>query len=186
MRAISSMLLAAGVSLLAVQAQAQTVPTKPGLWAQAHQTLLNGQKLPGRLDVKGAMPPAQRQAIERAMQTLGLPAGWSPAMHCQAGSQLDIASSLKDAKAQGCDVKLTDQSGDRVRFAMSCRTPDGNTAKGEGEYTGVGSAEVRGRYTMTSQYQGQPLKMDSQSVSKWLGSDCSKPPAGIDPSWLSQ
>ena len=59
---------------------------------------------------------------------------------------------------------------------MSCRTPDGKTAQGEGEYTGVGSAEVRGRYTMTSQYQGQPLKMDSQSVSKWLGSDCSKPP----------
>ena len=161
------------------------------MWATANQTLINGKKVPGLLDIKGGgIDPQQRQAMVQAMQQLGLPAGWSPNLSCETATQVSVQEQLRKAKMEGCQVDVTEQRLDSLKFKLACTPKAGanelgaGALQGTGEVTGIGSSEVKMGYRAQTTVQGKPWRFDSESVSKWVGADCKRPPAGVDPAWV--
>lgn len=179
-----TLILAALASQLPMLAAAQTIEARPGLWAEAHVSTLNGKRMPSILDIQGALKPQERAAIVNAMNQLGLPAGWAPALSCASTSSYDVQALAKSAGDGACTVSIIEQRRDGARFAVSC-TGQLN-GKGQGEVKVLNQVQAESRYSMDGTYQGQPVKFEQKSQSKWIGADCSHPPQGIDPSWLKQ
>ncbi|WP_343635985.1 hypothetical protein [Roseateles sp.] len=55
------------------------------------------------------------------------------------------------------------------------------TGNGSYQVTDKSSATVKVSFKGTTA-QGMPITYESTSVHKWIGSDCSAPPPGVDPS----
>jgi len=169
-------------ALGAATASAQTLEIRPGLWADAHLTTINGKKTPSILDIKGALKPADRAAIESAMQKIGLPAGWSPAMSCAANGTYDPATIARGASTGACTVTVTEQRRDGARFTVACTGE--LTGRGQGHVSITDKAQAETAFSMDATYKGQPIKFEQKGLSKWIGADCEHPPAGIDASWM--
>jgi hypothetical protein len=171
-------------SLISSVAHAQTVPTKPGLWATASEVVINGRKMPTLFDIKG-VPQAQKDAMAGAMSQLGLPAGWSPSLNCQTASAVNIQEVMAKAQAQGCTATLTETAGDHVKYKMACKSNAG-AASGDGTVTGIGSNQVKYVMNLTGTTMGKPMTYRAISINKYVGPSCANPPAGIDPSWIGR
>ncbi|ANH69769.1 DUF3617 family protein [Mitsuaria sp. 7] len=176
---LSVIALSLGLLAVAVPVQAQSISVKPGLWASASVNTLNGRKMPTIFDIKGALTAQQKSSLSAAMAKLGLPAGGSPHLDCQQSAEFALP---KPESVEQCTTQLKPADASSGTFTMSCKS---EMVTG----TGVGTYEVKDKSTATvkvsfkgSTVQGQPLSYDSSSVHQWVGSDCSSPPAGLDPS----
>ncbi|ESQ83768.1 DUF3617 family protein [Asticcacaulis benevestitus] len=168
----------------ALPAQAQTVPAKPGLWAQASEAVLNGKKLPTLFDIKG-VPEAKKNQLRQSMAAAGLPAGWNPSLSCEKATQVDLQEVLANMKAQGCAASITSQTADHISANLQCKSETG-IATGTANVSGINSSSVTYVMNLTGTMYGQPMTYKATSINKFLGSDCSALPAGVDASMLSR
>ncbi|MCR5867380.1 MAG: DUF3617 domain-containing protein [Aquincola tertiaricarbonis] len=169
--------LVALISWLAVGgAQAQTLSVKPGLWASASTTRLNGSNMPTLFDVNGAMTPEQRSSLTAAMSRLGLPAGSNLALHCQRSDSYRLPA---PQALEGCQVKVSPTNATSGTIALSCSGK--LQGSGRGSYEVTGRTAARQQLSMEATSRGLPLKLEQSTVFKWLGDDCERLPAGIDP-----
>lgn len=176
--AASALAVVLAVSSLAgpMPARAQSVSVKPGLWASASTTRLNGSDMPTLMDVKGAMTPQQRSGLTAAMERLGLPTGSNLALHCQRTDTYRLPS---PEAMEGCQMKVTPTDARSGTIALSCSgTLNGS---GRGSYEVTGKTAARQQLSMDATSRGLPLKLEQSTVFKWLGDDCTRLPAGIDP-----
>ena len=171
-------------ALLPAMATAQTVSTKPGLWASASTVVLNGKTLPTIFDIHG-IPETKKTQLRSAMAQAGLPAGWNPSLDCQTATEVDLQQILARMQADGCTPRITSNSGGRITGTMDCAA-DGAQTKGTVEVTGVGSAAVTYLLNMTGTMNGAPMTYKATTVSKLIAADCSHLPPGVDPSMLSR
>jgi hypothetical protein len=178
-------LLLAAACLAAAAAHAEPTQVKPGLWAQAVSTTVNGKPL--KMPNMGDGPAAQEwKRIQQAMKQFGLPEGWQPGLSCQRESSVDARDLIaKDKMASGCKFDVLEQRRDGGRFSMRCQLPEG-VSQGSGEVTVTNGTEARFDSRSRMETGGQAVSLETKVVSKWVGPDCAHPPAGIDPSWVQQ
>ncbi len=169
--------------LLPAAANAQTVPTKAGLWASASQVVLNGKAMPTIFDIRG-VPDAKKTQLRQAMAQAGLPAGWNPSLDCQTETQVDLQAMMAKMQADGCTPKITSNTGNRITGTMDC-TADGTKGHGTVEVTGIGSTSVTYLMTMTGTINGAPMTYKATTVSRYIGADCSQLPPGVDADMLN-
>ena len=174
---LSALALTLGVS--AVPAQAQSISVKPGLWASASVNTLNGRKMPTIFDINGALTPQQKSSLAAAMAKVGLPTGGSPHLDCQQSPEFALP---KPQSVDDCTTQVKPGDTTSGTFTMSCKSATAS-GMGNGSYqvTDKSSATVKVTFKGTTA-QGMPITYESTSVHKWIGSDCSAPPPGIDPS----
>jgi hypothetical protein len=178
-------LSAAALSLLIVSAvAAQSVPTKPGLWASASEVMINGTKAPTLFDIKG-VPEAQKAAMAAAMAQMGLPAGWNPSLSCQTQSTINIQTVIANVKDQGCTATVTETAADHVKYRLACKGNMG-VAAGEGSVTGIGTSKATYTMALNGTANGRPMAYRTTSISKFVGPSCANPPAGINPDWIGR
>ena len=170
-------------SLLPAVADAQTVPTKSGLWASASSVVLNGKPMPTIFDIKG-IPEAKKTQLRQAMAQAGLPAGWNPSLDCQTETEVDLQAMMAKMQADGCTPKITSNTGSRITGTMDCAA-DGTKGHGTVEVTGIGSTAVTYLMTMTGTINGAPMTYKATTISKFIGADCAHLPPGIDAGTLS-
>jgi hypothetical protein len=176
-------LLAAALLAAASVSQAEPVQVKPGVWAFAVTTTINGRPLP--MPALGDGPAAQEwRRMQQLVKQFGLPEGGHPGLACQRESAIDVRQLIaKDELASKCKIDLLEQRRDGGRFSLNCQSADG-VAQGKGEATVINGTEARVSATSHAVMHGQALDMETRTVSKWVGPDCQHPPAGIDPSWI--
>ena len=96
--------------LCAQGAFAQSLPSRPGLWAEATEVKINGNAMPSGLD---DLDESMRSSIAQAMRKLGLPAGWSPRMSCRTPADLNLQNWLAKA-AKDCGNLSSKLSGNKL------------------------------------------------------------------------
>jgi hypothetical protein len=177
-------LASAGLGFLSIgiAAYAQTVPSKPGLWASASEVVLNGKKMPTIFEING-VPEAKKQQLRQSMAAAGLPAGWNPSLTCETASEVDIQQVLASMKADGCVGTITSRTPTHITADLQCKSPQGNSI-GKADVSGVSTSTVTYVINMTGMLYGKPMTYKASTTSKFLGSDCSNLPAGIDPSMV--
>ncbi len=163
------------------EVQAEPLAFRPGLWAGASNTTLNGQRLPTVLDIQGAMQPAERQAIVDAMAQAGLPAGWAPRLECAPTGSLNLAA-IKGA--EGCSANVTSQNASGASFDVVCRGR--MNGKGHGTVKVIDDRNATGHWTMDGVAMGLPVRMEQSIQAKWIGDSCTDMPPGIDRAWLNR
>ncbi|TXD70502.1 DUF3617 family protein [Mitsuaria sp. TWR114] len=177
--AASALALSLGLLTLSAPAQAQSISVKPGLWASASVNTLNGRKMPTIFEINGALTPQQKSSLAAAMAKVGLPTGASPHLDCQQSPEFALP---KPQSVDDCTTQVKPGDATSGTFTMSCKSATAS-GMGNGSYqvTDKSSATVKVTFKGTTA-QGMPITYESTSVHKWIGSDCSAPPPGIDPS----
>lgn len=179
--AASALALATGLLTLSASVQAQSISVKPGLWASASVNTLNGRKMPTIFDINGALTPQQKTSLAAAMAKAGLPTGGNPHLDCQQSSEFALP---KPQSVDDCTTQVKPGDATSGSFTMSCKSATASgTGAGTYQVTDKSSATIKVAFKGTTA-QGMPLTYESTSVHKWIGSDCSAPPPGIDPSLM--
>ena len=160
---------------------AQTLPSRPGLWAEATEVKINGNAMPSGLDDLDA---SMRSSIAQAMRKLGLPAGWSPRMSCRTPADLNLQNWLAKA-AKDCGNLSSKLSGNKLSVSGTC-SQGGSVAQLKGSAQFNGDKEMVYQARVETTFRGKQVVSETHSISKWVGADCSNPPPGIDPAWLDE
>lgn len=174
-QALRTFALLAVSSSLPLAAAAQELSVKPGLWASATTATINGNRTPTLLDVPGAITPAQKQAATAALARLGLPAGSNVSLYCQRTAVYRLPA---PDGAEGCSTQVTPTNATSGTVTMSCKGRF--TGTGRGSYEVVDRSSATQKFSVDATAQGMPVKLESTTVFKWLGSDCSKQPNGLE------
>lgn len=186
-RMVKPTALAACAIAICTAAPAQTLEARTGLWASAHQTLVNGNRMPNIFDLKKGLSQQEKDDIAGAMKRLGLPAGWSPALDCGTSKTYDVPAIVQKANADGqCKVDGLTPTASGASFKLNCGSTDAGTVSGTGDVKVTGGTESQIKVVMNGTVNGMPMKFEQTTVSKWVGPDCSNPPAGIDPKWMQR
>lgn len=164
-----------------ISSLAQTVNTKAGLWIVANKSVVNGKQLPGILDIKG-INESEKQRIRNALKSMGMPTDWNPSFYCQKSDTIDINDILRKVQAE-CPNPIIKVNGSKVTYSGQCHTEQGN-ANISGNITMISNTQTKGEMDASIAVQGQQITMHQQDLSKWIGSNCNVPPAGIDPMWI--
>lgn len=165
---------AGAAALVATPAAAQKL--KPGLWENSvSMKSAGGQAEAGMARMQEQMarlPPEQRAQVEAMMarQGLGMAAGKPNTVRSCISPEMARRDEFNPGDSR-CKVLNHARSGNVVRFKVSCQM-DGATSDGDGEFTLVSDAETRGKMTMNVVRQGQAMRMEMDSTSRWLGADC--------------
>ncbi|TAK77009.1 MAG: DUF3617 family protein [Aquabacterium sp.] len=162
---------------------AQSLDARPGLWAEASSSIINGKAMPTIFDVKGGLPAGEKARIKQVMAKLGLPPNWNPKLQCLTKASFDSAEVIRKAAAS-CPSPSVKARGNEISYSARCQE-QGTEAQVTGNVRAVSDTEIRSNSRVEAQVQGQKVVSEHQTVSKWLGADCTQPPAGIDPQWLA-
>ncbi len=194
MRKSIRLFTALSVSLAALQAMAQPLDLKPGLWVSASRNLINGEDPGGARLFMSSLDSATAAKVRAAMKRFGLPEGWTPSLSCMTMANFDPQAVAARAAEQGCSPQVKARA-DKVEFAGRCTRdlpqplPGTGTRRVNttvsGEVVRVSAGETTSRTRAVSDIGGRQTVMESRDISKWVGADCEHPPTGIDPSWLS-
>ena len=157
-------------------AQAQAQKIRPGLWENS-VTMKSGG---GEMDAAMArmqqelarMPPEQRAQMEAMMaqRGMGMAAGKPNTVRTCITPEMANRDELHPGDGR-CKSTGHSRSGNMVRFKFACEHERGN-AEGEGEFTLVSATETKGKMFVNTTRQGQAMRMDMESSSRWLGADC--------------
>jgi len=120
------------------------------------------------------MPPEQRAQVEAMManQGIGMAAGKPNTVRSCISPEM-AARDQFDTGDGRCKSTGHTRSGNVVRFKFVCQADQGGGAgEGEGEFTLVSDTENRGKMRINATRQGQTLRMEMDTASRWLGADC--------------
>jgi hypothetical protein len=167
-------LLAAACACAVLPATAQTM--KPGLWELSSKiSSPDGQMQDLMAEMQkrlAAMPPDQRQQIQKMMEKNGVQ------LQASAGGALTtrmcmtremIARREFPVQKGDCKQKVTPVSGNKMKVVFSCSKPALN---GEGEMTVDSETSYRATmHTVTTNVDMQQA-LDVNAVGTWVGADC--------------
>jgi hypothetical protein len=171
-------LLALVVLVLAGAPEAQAQKIRPGLW----ENTVSMKSSDGRMEAAMAqmqeqlarMPPEQRAQVEAMMarQGVGLGAGKPNTVRSCISPEM-AARDQFDTGDGRCKSTGHTRSGNVVRFKFVCQADQqGASGDGEGEFTLVSETENRGKMRINATRQGQTMRMEMDTTSRWLGADC--------------
>lgn len=174
-------------------ASAQLISLKPGLWVQASQVTIDGQSM-GDLFF-GSMDDKAASTIKTSMKHLGLPAGWMPEVQCQTAETLGLQALVQRSVTPECPNPTVAVKGNVISFKAPCagqmppETAGGAalaiTGSMDGELLLVSASETRSTQKAVMTWPGGKTQVSElQTVGKWIGANCKKPPAHIKPEWL--
>lgn len=183
---VAPQLLALVVLVLAGAPEAQAQKIRPGLW----ENTVSMKSSDGRMEAAMAqmqeqlarMPPEQRAQVEAMMarQGVGLGAGKPNTVRSCITPEM-AARDQFDTGDGRCRSTGHTRSGNVVRFKFMCQADQqGASGDGEGEFTLVSETENRGKMRINATRQGQTMRMEMDTTSRWLGADCGalKPAGG--------
>ena len=168
---------AAGIAVFAAgSAHAQKI--RPGLWENTVSMKSGGGQMDAAMarmrDELARMPPEQRAQVEAMMarQGLGMAAGQPNTLRSCVSPEM-AARDMMDTGDGRCKSTGHSRTGNVVRFKFACQG-EGNQpgGEGEGEFTLISDTENKGKVSITTSRQGQPLRMDIESASRWVAADC--------------
>jgi hypothetical protein len=167
------LLAAATLALLATGAQAQKI--RPGLWENTVSMKSSGGQAEAAMarmqEQLARMPPEQRAQVEAMMARQGVgPTGKPDAVRTCISPEMAARDEFNPGDSR-CRATGHTRSGNTVRFKFACQR-EGTSSEGEGEFTLVSDTETRGRMSVVTLRQGQSMRMDMDSQSRWLGKDC--------------
>lgn len=171
-----SHLLALSVLALVGTTSAQAQKIRPGLW----ENTVSMKSSDGRLEAAMAqmqeqlarMPPEQRAQVEAMMARQGL--GVAAGKPNTARSCISPEMAARDQFDPGdgrCKSTGHTRNGNVVRFQFVC-PGEGAQSEGEGEFTVLSDTENRGKIRVSAARQGQTMRMEMDTHSKWVGADC--------------
>lgn len=170
--------------LAATAAQAQKIA--PGLWEHTVTMKSTGAMEEGMARMQerlAQLPPEKRKQIEEMMarQGKGGP-GLGAGMSMMSGKPTAVKvcvtaeQAARDQIGSGhgdCQQISQERSGKTMKVKFSCKHADGTSMTGEGQFTLVSEKEHTGHMVMDgTTRQGQPMHMEIDQSSRWLGSDC--------------
>lgn len=161
---------------------AQSLDARPGLWAEASTSTINGKAAPTIFDVKGGLQEGEKARIKQVMGKLGLPQNWNPKLQCLTKASFNAAEVLRKS-AVSCPSPSVKAKGNEISYSARCHE-QGADAVVTGSVRAVSDTEIRESSRAEALVQGNKYVTEHQAVRKWLGADCTQPPAGIDPQWL--
>jgi hypothetical protein len=149
---------------------------KPGLW----ENTVSMKSGDGRMEAAMAqmqqqlasMPPEQRAQVQAMMaqRGIGMDAGKANTVRTCITPEMAARDDFNPGDGR-CKSTGHARSGNKVTFKFACEHERGS-AEGEGEFTLVSPTETRGKMWVNTQRQGQTLRMDMESSSRWLAADC--------------
>jgi hypothetical protein len=171
-------LVALAMFAIACAAPAHAQKIRPGLWENSVAMKSSGGQVEAAMAQMQAqlasMPPEQRAQVEAMManQGIGMAAGKPNTVRSCISPEM-AARDQFDTGDGRCKSTGHTRSGNVVRFKFVCQ-PDasGAAGEGEGEFTLVSDTENRGKMRINATRQGQTLRMEMDTTSRWLGADC--------------
>lgn len=166
----------AAIALLAGGAHAQKI--RPGLWENTVAMKSGGGQAEAAMAQMQAqlasMPPEQRAQVEAMMarQGMGVGAGKPNTVRSCISPEMAARDQFHSGDSR-CKQTSHTRSGNVVRFKVVCEAEGARgSGEGEGEITLVSETENKGRMTFTTMRQGQTMRMEMETTSRWLGRDC--------------
>lgn len=157
-------------------AQAQKI--RPGLWENTVSMKSSGGQVEAAMaqmqQQLASLPPEQRAQVEAMMarQGIGMGAGKPHTVRSCISPEM-AARDQFDTGDGRCKSSGHSRSGNVVRFKFVCQADQhGATGDGEGEFTLVSETENRGKMRINATRQGQTMRMEMDTTSRWLGADC--------------
>lgn len=150
---------------------------KPGLWEQTVETKTdNAQINAAQAQMKerlAAMPPAQREAMEKAMAARGVSMGSNGSANTlRACITKDQAERDFTPEHSGhCERTDVVRSGNTVRFNFAC-TGERVNVTGKGVFTKVSDSAYTVSTDTDTNMHGTPTHLHSDISAKFVSSDC--------------
>jgi hypothetical protein len=179
-RLTPGLLAAMAVAAFAAAGTAHAQKVRPGLWEGTFSMKTPGApEMQAQMDAHRAriqeqlarMPPEQRAQMEAMLNRAGM--GTSPdnsqAARTCITPEMAARNQMPTADAR-CKSTGYSRTGNTVRFKFVCE--GANRTEGEGEFTLVSDTETKGKMSSTVQRQGQTMRVDMETSSKWIGADC--------------
>ena len=153
---------------IALAAQAQTAPIKPGLWQVQSEREVNGQKVPDASDRMKNMSPEKRAQFEAMMKQHGVATDGS-GLHqvCYTKENLDY-SAWAD-QAMDCKATFSSHTGSFWKWHTSCPTMG---IEADGEATFLNSQSYMVKSTSVVKKDDKTRTSSNTMTGKWLSSDC--------------
>ena len=152
-------------------ANAQTL--KPGLWdVNTKMQGGLGNQMAAMQEEMAKMPPEQRKMMQDMMAKQGATMG--AAGPGSISSKVCLTKEMIERNempaTQGdCTSTTSPRIGNTMKMAFTCSKPP---SSGEGQITYVSSEAYAIKMTVNSATRGKGEKMEMESSSKWLGTDC--------------
>ena len=164
--------LALGFTLAAaLPVQAQKIT--PGLWEYGIAMKGGpGSQMEAAQAQMAAMPPKEREMMERMMAQRGLQMG-GPGKPMLVKTCVTAEQASRDELPQpdaNCKHTSQSRSGNTVKFKFECTGE--RAATGEGEYTFASTKEMKGFVRVSTTVKGKPETMQMDHTGRWLGADC--------------
>ena len=174
-RPVLRLAAAACAALLAAASHAQT-HLAPGLWEQQVTMKSDNAELDAQMarmkEQMASLPPEQKAMVEKMMASrgMGLGGGAHAIRMCLTREQAE-----RDTPPQHdgrCSQQDFTRSGSTMTYKFTCQGQGGQPMTGEGTFTLDGPKAYTGRSTMNATMQGKPMRVQTDIVGKWVGSDC--------------
>ncbi|MEK8085908.1 DUF3617 family protein [Aquabacterium sp. A3] len=184
-RVSAAAVLGMWVMSLGQVAQAQTLPGRPGLWIESTSGTMNGNALPGLEATLEAYGPEVHTRVRAALKRYGLPLDGAPSLKCLSSADFDVDAVLRKAR-QECPGAQVEKTATGVKYRGTCQGQSGTTASVEGEVRmSAKGDEIVSNNRVSGQFMKGRYVSEHRSIQKWIGGDCSHPPAGVDREWLT-
>jgi len=169
----SSWLALLALSAVAANSFAQPV-LKPGLWEHKFEVTSQSGRVEAALaqakQMLAALPPEQRQMIERQMAASGLSIDLENYTAKVCVTEEQAALNQFPEPSDNCTQSITEQSGNLFKIEFSCA---GNPPiTGEGEMRVINDKQYQGTMTIHTSVAGEDDKMQASQSGTWLATDC--------------
>jgi len=167
-------LVAAATLAVSTSAHAQGAAQKfrPGLWEHAYTMKSQSGQLEAAMkqmqDAMAQMTPQQRKQMQDMMaaQGVGMTGGMQSVKVC-----LSKEDAERDMPPQqdGCDQKVR-RTGNVWQITFQCKGPP--PSSGEGQMTLVSPTAYSGNFTLLTDVEGKPERVQMTQTGKWISADC--------------
>lgn len=161
-------------TIVAVSANGQIAPIKPGLWQIQMERETNGQKSSDMSERMKSMPPERRAQLEAAMKQRGIEANGNTVKVCQTREMLDASKFVNPLP--DCKTTYSSRTNSTWKSHTSCSQ---NHLESDSEIIFSGPESYIAKTTSTLQSAGQTRTTHMTRTGKWLSADCGdiKPPS---------
>lgn len=170
---VIQLLAAAALTLPAIaQAQGAAPKLRPGLWEHGYTMKSQSGQMEAAMkemqDSLAKMPPEQRKMMQDMMakQGVGMGAGGNTVKVCLTKEE---AERDMPPQQEGCDQKVK-RSGNTWQVSFQCKGPP--PSSGEGQMTLISPTAYSGNFTIVTEVDKKPERVQMTQTGKWLAADC--------------
>ncbi|MEX1033675.1 MAG: DUF3617 domain-containing protein [Cellvibrionaceae bacterium] len=164
------------MALLAIASTAAFAqPTlQPGLWEHSFKLTSQSGQIEAAMkqakEMLEAMPPEQRQMIEKQMAANGINLDLDTYTTKVCITEAQAARNQFPEPNDSCTQTITEQSDDVFKVQFSCEGDPPTT--GEGEIRLLSDQHYRGTVIINTSMQGQAERVEATQDGQWLSEDC--------------